>query len=178
MEFVILGYLMIRTLSQYDLLKELSKEVSPFYQPSFGSIQNGLKRLLIKGHISKKTISDSRRKKYQYSVTKSGKAYLKEWMLSDFNSSKFDMEFNTKLFFLGHLNTKERIQVMEKAKLFIKKTLESFYKEEKSIQQSFNTKTISNITKYQIKTLEIGIHSNQSLYSWISKELITMEESQ
>lgn len=178
MEYVILGFLMIRTLSQYDLLKALSKEVSPFYQPSLGSIQNGLKKLLVKGYISKKIVFDSERKKYNYKITKLGKEYLKEWMLGDYKSSKFDMDFNTKLFFLGHLNIQERILVIRKTKLFVETTLESFYKEEISIQQTMNSETISDIVIYQIKTLEIGIHSHKSILDWISKELTTLEESQ
>ncbi len=45
MEYVILGFLMIRALSQYDLMKVLKEEVSPFYKPSLGSLQNALKKL-------------------------------------------------------------------------------------------------------------------------------------
>ncbi|WP_025025397.1 PadR family transcriptional regulator [Caldalkalibacillus mannanilyticus] len=51
MEFVILGLLMIRQMSQYDIKKILQQKISPFFSPSLGSIQSALKKLMDNGHI-------------------------------------------------------------------------------------------------------------------------------
>lgn len=176
MEFVILGFLMIKSLSQYDLLQALSKEVSPFYQPSLGSIQYGLNKLLKKGCISKSIAHDSKRNKHNYFITKSGIEYFSTWMLSDYNSSKFHMQFNTRLFFLGHLSVQKRIEIMKKTILFVENILQSFRLEEQKINLQVIPKTILDLAIYQVKTLKLGIHRYQSMRSWISKEIEELEK--
>lgn len=175
MGYVILGFLLIKELSQYDLLKALSKEVSPFYQPSLGSIQSGLKKLLSKDYISKIVDQSTARKKYIYTITPSGKAVFKEWMLSNFNSDKFDTEFHTKLFFLGHLDKPARKKVLMSGQDFVENILKTYRTAHEDINEQLPPSTQTDTIRYQIKTLELGICNYESLKTWLDQEIANME---
>ncbi len=177
MEFVILGFLLIRDLSQYDLLQALSKEVSPFYQPSLGSIQNGLKKLLASGHITKTLASDTGRKKYLYHISDQGKSYFRQWMVGDINRTKFETEMNTRLFFMGHLDREDRLTIYNKAIDFIRATLEAFNQEHIQAQTYEGQAKYGDIIKYQIKTLDLAIVSYETWKQWLEKQRKELENN-
>ncbi len=170
MEFVILGFLLIKDLSQYDLLQALSKEVSPFYQPSLGSIQNGLKKLLASGYVTKAQATDTGRKKYFYHITDQGKVYFRQWMIGDINRVKFEAEMNTRLFFMGHLDISDRLTIFNKAISFVTDSLDAFYKEMKKVNTYQADQKHQDIIKYQIKTLDLAIVSHETWKEWLSNQ--------
>ena len=176
MEYVILGFLMIRSLSQYDLLQALSKEVSPFYRPSLGSIQNALKKLIEKNHIKKSVNTDTGRKKNQYTITESGLKHFKLWMLSDFSETKFETDLNTRLFFLGHFDINERIAIIKKGQLYVSSALAVYKCEMIRFNDMTFSEDFAEIIKYQIKTLDLGIHAYIHLNNWLLKELKEQED--
>ena len=101
MAYVLLGFLCLRTLTQYDMLKILKTRVSPFYQPSLGSIQTTLKKLLNNGYITIEEIREGR-KKNTYRITSAGREAFFHWMrAAEYNESvaKLDSELSTRLFF-------------------------------------------------------------------------------
>lgn len=175
MEYVILGFLMIRALSQYDIMKALDREVSPFYQSSLGSIQNGLKKLLEKKWIEVEAVRGEGRRKNIYQINDEGSRAFVDWMLSEFSDRKFDAQLGTRLFFLGHLNKLERQRIIKNALSQLEGRLASYKKEEASIDLDHLPKEHKQIGEYQIKTLELAIHQDQALDSWL-RSLLAEEE--
>jgi DNA-binding PadR family transcriptional regulator len=90
MEFVILGLLMIRGLSQYDIRKALQQKVSPFYSASLGSIQAALKKLEGNGHIEINEVIENGRGKKIYTINHTGRQYFMDWMLSSIAPNRLD----------------------------------------------------------------------------------------
>ena len=176
MEYVILGFLMIRDLSQYDLLQALSKNVSPFYKPSLGSIQNALKKLLRQHYILKELQEGSGRKKALYSITPEGTRYLKSWMLTEFSQSKFEAELNTRIFFLGNFDYELKRTVFSHALSYVTSELDAFSREYTRMQSITLNPNIANLAKYQIKTLEMTINQFETLSIWLKKEIVELED--
>lgn len=172
MEYVLLGFLMIRALSQYDMYQALSRKVSPFYSASLGSIQTTLGKLEKKGFVTVEKIEENGRKKNLYTLTNQGKAAFNKWMLEDFSEQKFEVQFQTKLFFLGHLCHDDRIKVVEKAMGFIESAIMDFKLEDGKYQ---DLKDQSDLLKYQLKTLDLGRTGYESTLDWLIKLRREME---
>ena len=154
MIYVILGFLLLRELSQYDLLKALKQEVSPFYQASLGSVQSALKKLEKEGYVTvNKTVVNGRAKNI-YKINDEGKKFFEQFMLGEINPNKFEAEVGTRLFFLGHLGMKERFIVVDKVISHLESLIKAY--EEGAVlykKQSFDP-AYADVVKYQFKTLE------------------------
>ena len=171
MEYIILGLLMIRSLSQYDILKALEKEVSPFYSASLGSIQNALKRLTEKSLIEMKAVENSNRGKKIFSITDEGMYYFKTWMLSESSREKFENELPNKLFFMGHLSKSDRKTLIQTNI----KTLMTIIDAYRLIQVASLTMEEDRIMHYQLKTLKLGLSYFESTLTFLESLLIEEE---
>lgn len=171
MEYVILGFLMIRGLSQYDILKALQKEVSPFYSASLGSIQATLKKLDKLGCITSKKDTQTKRGKNVYYINDFGREYFVTWMLSDVNEKKLEAQISTKVFFLGLLKKHQRIIVIEKFIEFIQETLIKYKQVQHESSQIKVDAKYADIAFFQLKTLDLGISEYENLLIWCRKIL-------
>lgn len=176
MDKVILGFLMFRVLSQYDIRKALQKEVSPFYQASLGSIQSALSKLEQLGFVSVEYNIESKRKKNLYCITESGVEAFKEWMQGPFGKTKFDAEVSTRLFFLGVMPKEERIEIVKSIIDFLEIAIERFRTGQNEYIQFEYEKRYKDVVKYQLETLSLGINSYEATLSWF-KSLLEKEEA-
>lgn len=177
MAYVLLGFLCLRALTQYDMLKTLKMRVSPFYQPSLGSIQATLKKLLSEGWVTVQATLDGRKKNI-YRITEAGKKAFGDWMLTEAcneSMSKLDTELSTRLFFLGLLKPDERRQVVKTAIDFIEKILAECRKADDEYSNRSWPSSFEDVAKYQLKTLSMGIHQLASTLSWLRELYREME---
>ncbi|HEU4324182.1 MAG TPA: PadR family transcriptional regulator [Roseiflexaceae bacterium] len=113
MEYVILGLLMLREQSMYELNKALEETISLFYSASFGSISSALARLSEKGWIVAREQVEQGRNKKLYAPTPAGEAAFEEWLGSQIPGEKVKDPALTRLFFLGFLPPQGRVAVIE-----------------------------------------------------------------
>lgn len=156
MELVILGFLLIRTLSQYEIKKAMGKELSPYYSPSLGSIQTTLKKLIEKGLITLDADQSSGRKKNLYTITEQGIVYFKQLMQSEFSDQKFEAESSTRLFFLGHLNKEDRMSLIQNIIIYLDEKLSDFEKERVNAEEVEIEEKYKKIVKYQLSSLSLA----------------------
>ncbi len=88
LEYIILGFLMEKELSGYDLKQIMSESTSYFFDASFGSIYPALKRLETKGYIHYHEVIDGSKLKKLYSITNTGKEVFLEWLKKPINFLK------------------------------------------------------------------------------------------
>jgi DNA-binding PadR family transcriptional regulator len=160
---------MIKPLSQYDIKVILSNPVSPFYKSSLGAIQTTLKKMEDKGLVLKEEDQTSKRKKYIYKINDNGIAFFKEWMLSDFNESKWESDISNKIFFMGLMSDKEKNRIFDKAITFLNELIINYklYYDEIDLKK-LDEKSFE-IAKYQVKTLELGIKHYENSLEWLLK---------
>ncbi len=178
MVYVLLGFLCLRACTQYDMLKALKLRVSPFYQPSLGSIQATLKKLLGEGWVTVE-VKETGRKKNIYRITDAGKKAFEDWMLTDTcdeNVTKFDAELSTRLFFLGLLKPDERKKVVKSAMDFNEKLLAEYRKADEGYSKSVYPPSFEAVASYQLKTLSLGIHQLASMLDWLRELYQEMEK--
>jgi PadR family transcriptional regulator, regulatory protein AphA len=112
MEYVILGLLMIRTRTLYEINKILKTRVALFYSASFGSISSAIGKLLAKGWISvEEQVARGRNKKI-YAITPEGADAFATWLGSPIPGEQVKDHALTRLFFLGFLQPPDRVALI------------------------------------------------------------------
>jgi len=177
MDYVILGFLLLKSLSQYDIQQLLAKKPSPFYSSSLGSIQASLKKLERIGYITITRTRENNRSKNLYSINQSGKDGFTDWFLADINPQKFDAETSTKLFFLGLLPAGDRALVVGRIIAFLEASLDELAEAQEFYRQKQVPPEFQEIAKYQFKTLDLGLNHVQQNLIWFQNLLNEMEES-
>ncbi len=140
--FIILGLLNHEDLSGYDIKKQIDMGISRFWEVGYGQIYPSLKSLVDAGHIVKKdTETDKGPEKIIYSITKSGREALMEWLRIPEMKESAKYDILLKLYFGNMLSTQDnidRIQLFEKKHLgnqemmrFFKGNLEKVLDEDK-----------------------------------------------
>ena len=166
MEYVILGFLLMRNVTQYDIKRALEQKVSPFFSASLGSIQAALKKLESKGLVRVfETVENGRQKKI-YSITDEGRAYFSQWMLTPIAASRMESQAMTKMFFLGLVPPSDRLVICRQ----IISELEDTVREYKTVQTEsgkivYPEKT-RDIAKFQLRTLDLGILQHEQTLAW------------
>ncbi len=180
MTYVILGFLCLSSLTQYDILKALKMRISPFYQPSLGSIQATLKKLLADGLITQEAETQAGRKKKIFSITDEGRKAFETWMLlndADMSLSKMDAELSTRLFFLGLMPPEDRNRIVGTAAAFFTKTLAECTQAYSAYRQTEYPQEMAGVVRFQLKTLSYAIHQLSSSLEWLHDFQKELEEA-
>ncbi|MBP8251099.1 MAG: PadR family transcriptional regulator [Herpetosiphon sp.] len=113
MEYVILGLLMLRSRTLYEIKKLLESKIALFYSASFGSISSAINNLLAKDWISVHEHVENGRNKKMYTLTEHGRTAFEQWLRSGIPHEKVKEPALTRLFFMGYLPIAERITLLE-----------------------------------------------------------------
>lgn len=112
-DYLVLGLLMYRPLTMYDIKKAMEKSTDHFYSASFGSLHPALKKLTEKGLVTFQQTLESGRGKKTYTITDLGKETFLEWLRQDIPTEAVREPSLLKVFFMGHLGEGERQAVLE-----------------------------------------------------------------
>ncbi|AFS77831.1 putative transcriptional regulator [Gottschalkia acidurici 9a] len=175
MEYVILGLLILKSQTIYELNKHFETSISLFYSASYGSLRTTTNKLLKKGLIHFEERKENGRNKKIYTILDEGKEEFFKWMYSEVSQSKLEVEALTKLFFLGLVESNENKKAILKNIIETtdveKDNLENL---EESIKEEKIPDGYEDIAYYRLKTLNYGIQScnfSKDMFEDILKEL-------
>jgi len=166
---VLLGFLMIRDFTLYEIKKAMKRSVSFFYSGSFGSLHPALTRLEKNGLIDSKRSNLNGRSKKIYSITERGRKEHLKWLESDISMGRYQDEALLRLFFIHPMPAPKQITVIEKYINVLKKTLkdleeilEESRRAESSLlnQKGFKFRMISGEYGIEHLKLEIKFYKN------------------
>lgn len=175
MEFVILGFLMIRNLSQYDMRNALQQKVSPFFSASLGSIQAALKKLEGNGHVDLNEAVENGRRKKIYAINDLGRQYFLDWMLSSIAPNRLEQDATTRLFFLGFMSQPEGLAIVKAIISQLESAVHEFEASSIAANQKEVPEHLKQVVKYQLKTLDLGLFYHRSMLEWFTVLLTEME---
>lgn len=162
MEYVVLGLLMLRSQTIYELNQAFQQGISLFYSASYGSLQNALKKLLAKGWVTYHEEVEQGRLKKVYAISAEGQAAFLAWMASEADESKLEVTALSKLFFLGLIE--EQSQKEQIVGDLIAK-MDKAQQQLKDLEIALGDVTVppqyASVMQYQLKTLEYGIQAHQ-----------------
>ena len=197
MDIIILGVLMMRRITIYELRQFIEQNLSSISSSSTGSIQVGIKKLLQKEMISFDEQVENGVNKKVYYITELGKVHFEERVSTPMLYKEKNMEL-IKFFFMGFTdkqNQKESIdnyiKGLEKELSFLEQISDSLnprydfdkdYIEDlkgKGGASEFMTKeNIKAIASFQYATLDFGIDKLKFEIAWFNglKEKLEMED--
>lgn len=169
MDSLILGLLILKSRTIYEIKEKIKSGLSLMYSNSMGSIQAAIKKLLQEGFISCSEIVENGKFKKQYSITKAGKEYFEKWINTPMRASQNKNADLSKLYFMGLSDPKTRVERIDSYIRSLQEMhdmLEVIYNEGKAmaVDQAF-----TDIITYQLLSVKYGMDSIQFNMEWYQK---------
>ena len=196
MDKIILGILMLRRMTAYELRNTIRDNFKSMCSDSLGSIQVTLKKLLSLKMVTFENLVEKGINKKRYAITDIGEKVLMEWIKIPIDISKTKNIDMGKLLFMGYIPKNEQKNLINKIIL----SLEEEYSELKNLKESINfenerlgienylltdteyqeriknlnkknnvSKNIKEISKFTLATLDYGIDVVDFNIKWFKK---------
>lgn len=170
MAHVILGLLLLRPMSLYDLVKAFEAGVSLFYSASSGSIKRALDTLVALEHVEVADEESSGRRRKTYRLTESGRARWRDWMLDE-PGGNLEQAALSRLHFLGLLDPAERRGVLERVETRLRGDLARLESVEAQVRNQEIPDELRDVATYQLATLDYGLASHRHALEWFQARL-------
>ena len=181
LELAVLGLLKERAMHGYELRKQLSTMLGPFWQVSWGSLYPALRRLAKVGAVEKVADEKPRRtarsgaarsgaarsgrRRNVYQVTPVGEAMFTS-MLGETAASVDAEHFTLKLAFFRYLDPAARLSLLERRRAYLTEKLVQFRQNLRELGE--------RIDSYTLSLQHHSMASTESDIEWLD-ELITEE---
>ena len=196
MDKIILGILMLRRMTAYELRNTIRDNFKSMCSDSLGSIQVTLKKLLSLKMVTFEELVEKGINKKRYAITDIGEKVLMEWIKIPIDISKTKNIDMGKLLFMGYIPKNEQKNLINKIIL----SLEEEYSELKNLKESINfenerlgienylltdteyqeriknlnkknnvSKNIKEISKFTLATLDYGLDVVDFNIKWFKK---------
>ena len=113
MEYIILGLLLFKRMTVYEIRAYVQKNLTTICSDSLGSIQIAIKKLLNKGYITKSEYTERGLTKKKHTITSLGVRAYKECVGSNINIAKMTNMEESKFYFLGTAPKDKRISFLK-----------------------------------------------------------------
>ncbi|MDO5498739.1 MAG: helix-turn-helix transcriptional regulator [Propionibacteriaceae bacterium] len=166
MAHVILGLLLLRSMSLYDLIRAFEAGVSLFYSASSGSIKRALDGLLVSGRVEVESVDAGARGRKVYRVTAEGRAAFGAWMHSELTEASVETAALSRLYFLGLIDAAERPQVLDLIEARIAGDLARLEALADLVNGTDVPPELGHVARYQKATLAYGLESHRFALDW------------
>ena len=196
MDKIILGILMLRRMTAYELRNVIRNNFKSMCSDSLGSIQAALKKLLMSEMVTFEELVEKGVNKKRYAITDIGQKALIEWIRIPIDISKTKNLDIGKLLFMGYVSENEQKNLIDK----IIHSLEEEYTALKKLRESIRvedertalknyllmdteyqeriknlnkgndiSESIKEISKFTVATLDYGIDITAFNIEWFKK---------
>jgi len=187
MNNIILGLLMIKSMTGYEIRNYIKTNFSMMCSDSAGSFQVALQKLQGAGLIECNEYVEKGVNKKMYTITDIGRKQFFTWEEQPMSHKKAKNIELAKLFFLGILDKEKRIPLLSRYVQELSAEKQLFVKLKKDIEQSIapqlqqiseNAKIMDmDMYKYQMMTLDYGIAAIEFEIQWYSKIIADNQSS-
>jgi len=162
-EYVVMGMVLHKPLTGYDIKKEIEAGIGNFYKSSYGNLYPALKKLTDKGYLTLTEQTNVDRLKKYYLATELGKSAFLEWLTSPIDKSSITVSIMTRVFFFGELPVDLRDEQLQEYELHIQQTIDEY----KKMAEQFSASG-EDITDYHgVSTLYCGLQTAQVMMRWL-----------
>lgn len=172
MEQVILGLMVLQSMTIYELHNVFKRGVSLFYSASYGSLQSALKKLVEREMVTFEEVMEGKRKKKIYTITDAGGKEFYKWMRAEIPKRKMTSTILAKLYFLGLIKRKkDKRDIIEGFITALKESEETLVQADAQVRDFVTPPALNDLFLYQYKTLEFGLHSSRFTIAWFEELL-------
>lgn len=176
MEHVILGLLLLKSQTLYELNNAFKQGISLFYSASYGSIQIALKKLAVKELVAYEELLDNGRHKKIYAVLPEGREEFYRWMQGDTPENKLEVTALSKVFFLGLVDRAEdKRAILQELIVKMDEALSGLVTMNGDLAKLEMPDAYRDIFQYQLKTLDYGIGAHRYARDWFERLLNELE---
>ena len=166
MDKIILGILMLKRLTSYEIRNIIRQNYKSMCSDSLGSIQATLKKLLASQLITCNTFIDHGVNKKVYSITNSGRKLLIEWLKTPMDVTKGkNMELG-KFLLMGLIPLEERTSLVEQIISILNIELASLQNIQMGLQNPENKKDFISLME-QDSEYALGIQNAANNFNWV-----------
>lgn len=170
MEHIVLGLLILKSMTIYELNQAFSAGLSMIYAASYGNLQYAVKKLLKNEMITFEERVENGRNKKIYQINQKGTEAFFDWMMEDINPKHIETLMLGKIYFLGLVEKKEHKTIIIDNML---KAADEYSKdlfETKAYTDNIDIpKEYREIGRYQLKTLDYGIMNYEVTVKWLNE---------
>lgn len=186
MEILLLGMLMLKQCTIYEMRKKIEQNFTSMSSGSMGSIQAAIRKLLIGGMITFREYVENGVNKKVYAITETGREHFYAGIQKPMAYKEKSMEL-VKFFFMGMVESDKRpallrtyITELEKeltALMQIKRSADAMpdinnmvlaQMQEQGIGQSMSVDEVRDIALFQMSTLELSITKISAELKWFN----------
>jgi DNA-binding PadR family transcriptional regulator len=167
-DYIILGFLLEKEMTGYDIKQKITLSTANFYDASFGSIYPALRRLEAKNIIASKESIKNGKLKNIYHILNAGKQTFMDWVKEPLMLHQSRNEYLLKIFFYRYLSKEE---VIIRITEFI-----TLLEEHKANLVKIEPLVESKADFFQLSTLRCGLDGYQFLIDWFQQYLITINQ--
>lgn len=163
LDCVILGLLSHEDLTGYEIKKRMDTALKYFWGASYGSIYPTLNELVGRGFAVREECAGNKRNKQIYSITKSGREYLRQWLGQPAEKDELRCETLLKLFFGNEQGEAQAIAHIEAFREKTEKELAYLLRAKKTLEECLADEEAH---KYYLLTVEFGIKTYCTYLEW------------
>ncbi|WP_101697950.1 PadR family transcriptional regulator [Clostridium minihomine] len=172
LEYIILGMLMQKEMSGYDLKQWMGECTSYFFDASFGSIYPALKRMEQKGYIvCRESVEDSKFKKL-YSITDIGKKDFLDWLEQPIEFVKANHSYLVRIYFYHYLPLDVAIRNLKDFIIVLKQHLDQLNRQKQRAENMYSVKG-----NFAYSTIICGIHYFEAILTWCNGLVYQLEDA-
>lgn len=169
---VILGLLLLRRMSLYDLVRAFETGVSLFYSASSGSIKRALDGLLARELVEVgEAAADDARGRKPYRVTEAGEAAFRAWMLEGEPGSDAETAALSRMYFMGLMSEDEREVIAARVTTWVARDLERLEALSASVERAEVPEGLEEVARFQRATLDYGLAAHRHGLEWLRTSL-------
>lgn len=184
MDHIILGLLMMKAMTGYEVRSFIKHHLSLMCSDSAGSFQAALQKLLSAKMITCNEYVEKGVNKKLYAVTDAGRRAFFQWEEQPMNHRKAKNIELAKLFFLGTLEDEKRtpllhtyiMQLTQEQERLIKLKEEVLSSNADYLNEFAHNRKVMDKFKYQMAALDYGIASFRFEIQWYSQFVRDVEE--
>ena len=170
LEYAILGFLQYSPRSGYDLKKIFDTSVQHFWPADQAQIYRTLARLAEKGWAEQEIVpQEDRPDRKLYHSTDSGRAALREWLVTPLTMEPHRSPELIQVFFAGQLSDDEALVIFERGAAIFRAMLAGYDRVPAQAQAYIDEVQSPRESFFWLLTLDMGMHMARAQLAWMEK---------
>jgi DNA-binding PadR family transcriptional regulator len=175
---LLLGILLYKSMTVYEMKKGLERTVGFFSSYSFGSIHPAIRKLATAKLVKGKSFTENGRSKTVYTITDAGREAFRAWLDTRVDPGRIQDDALIRVFFLAELPLSRRLEILRSYVQELREHcagLKAAQKEHAQVEGSVPPPLLSAY-KYRMTTIDYGISFYAFTIKWYTDLIEKIEK--
>jgi len=163
LDYIVMGMVLERELTGYDIKKEVENSIGNFYKANYGRLYPALSKLTDKGFLTMREQMQGKRLKKYYKTTELGKQAFLEWLASPVDPNASRESQLAQIFFYGELPKELRDKRLQEYEIFVMQMLQQL----EHMGDALPSEDIDDKGYFRISTLYFGLQDAHNTLRWL-----------